>query len=315
MPLSTPHIVVVGSINMDLVAEVKQLPRAGETVDATKFSRGPGGKGANQAVAVSRLGASATMIGRIGDDLYGKELVDSLCDNGVDGAWIERESDCASGIAMITVDEQGENCITVVSGANALLSPTDICNHEGIIAAADAILLQLEVPQKTVASAVDVARKHNVMTVLDPAPAPSNGLLTLLDKVDVLTPNRLEAERLTERKIESVNDAILAAQELHRRGANRVIITMGSEGAVLCENNSCTHVTAPRGISVVDSTAAGDAFAAALTVQLALGSSFVKAVNYACVAGAVTTTKIGAQSALPSHAEVQSILEAALETY
>jgi ribokinase len=307
MKSPTPHVVVVGSINMDLVARVAQLPRSGESVLATDFFRAPGGKGANQAVAVARLGGFATLVARVGDDVFAYELVDALSSAGVDTSAVLTTRDCSSGLALISVDDCGENCITAVSGANARLSPQDVLDQESLIASADVLLVQLELSIETVAAAVDLARRHNVFTILDPAPAPVKQLPRSLQQVGVLTPNQTEAERLTGLPVTDLDRAAEAAVDLRRRGAKSVIITLGIDGAMACNKEGCTHISAPS-VDELDSTAAGDAFAAAVAVRLASGDGFIDAVRFGCAAGALATTKLGAQASVPTHTQVNLLL-------
>jgi ribokinase len=307
MTLSLPRIVVVGSVNMDLVARVPRLPRGGETLEAVDFFKIPGGKGANQAVAVSRLGGNSAIIARVGDDAYGQQLIDALVSAGVDTSAVELTRSCSSGLALISVDDRGENSIVLVGGANARLSPHDILQQEDLIAPADALLIQLEIPIESVATAVELARRHHVKTILDPAPAPANGLPSSLYQVDVLTPNEVEAGQLTGRLVDSLDDAADAALDLRARGASCVIVTLGELGAMVCAGHTCTHVPSPA-VASVDTTAAGDAFAAALTVQLASGELLANAARFACLAGALATTKLGAQQAMPTRAEIEELL-------
>lgn len=307
MKLPSPHVVVVGSVNMDLVARVVHLPRSGETVLAREFFYVSGGKGANQAVAVARLGGVATLIARVGDDAFAYDLVDSLSSSGVDTSAVLTTPDCPSGLALISVAESGENSITSVGGANARLSPQDVQDQESLIASADILLVQLELSIDTVTAAIDLARQHNVFTILDPAPAPVKQLPQSLQRVDVLTPNQTEAERLTDRPVTDLDRAAEAATALRRQGANSVVITLGIEGAMACDKQGCTHISAPS-VDELDTTAAGDAFAAAMAVRLASGDQFVDAVRFGCAAGAIATTRMGAQPSVPTHSQVESLL-------
>ncbi len=303
----TPRIVVVGSINRDLVARVPQLPRPGETVLGTAFHEVPGGKGANQAVAAARLGADVTMIGRVGDDAFGERLLKSLRLHGVRTDAVQSTADCPTGLALIGVDDTGQNAITVIGGANQRLSPDDVQAHQAAIAHAHALLVQLEVPLATVTAAVAMARQHGVLTVLDPAPAPKVELPAELFDVDVLSPNQAEAEELTGVTVASVADAFHAARKLHERSARRVVIKLGDQGALASESGSePVHVPAPR-VHVVDTTAAGDAFTAALAWALLEGLSLAEATRFACAAGTLATTRPGAQDAMPSRQDVAEL--------
>lgn len=307
MKSSSPHIVVVGSINMDLVARVAHFPKSGETVLADEFFYMPGGKGANQAVAVARLGGLATLVARVGDDAFAYNLVNSLSSAGVDTSAVLTTRDCSSGLALISVAECGENSITAIGGANARLSPEDVQDQETLFESADALLVQLELSTDTVVTAVELARQHNVYTILDPAPAPAKQLTRSLQQVDVLTPNQTEAERLLGRPVSDLDQAAEAATALQRRGASNVIITLGIDGAMACDEQGCTHIPSPS-VDELDSTAAGDAFAAAVAMRLGFGDQLIDAVRFGCAAGALATTKIGAQPSAPTHIEVESLL-------
>ena len=305
---SPPQVVVAGSINMDLVARVSRLPRPGETVRADDVRHIPGGKGANQAVAVARLGGRSTLIARVGDDAFGSRLIEALVGHGVNTQHVSVTDNCASGIALIGVEESGENAITIAAGANGRLSADDIRRCEAVIASAGALLVQLEVPLETVAAAIETARRHHVLTVLDPAPAPRRTLPDALFCVDILSPNQTEAECLTGISVQSIEDAKQAAARLRGRGARQVVIKMGDQGALICdEHDRCLHVPAPA-VEAVDTTAAGDAFTAAMTVACADGAQLSDAVRFACSAGAAAVTRLGAQQSMPTREEVEQLL-------
>ena len=299
-----PRIVVVGSLNMDLVVRTERLPRPGETVPGRDFCQVPGGKGANQAVAAALLGADVTMIGRVGDDSYGRQLVESLASRGVVTRSVKATPHSSSGLALIGLEDSGQNAITIVGGANARLSPDDVAAGEAEIAAAGALVVQLEVPLATVAAAIAVAKKHGVLTVLDPAPAPSGPLPQELAAADVLSPNQTEAESLTGIAVASPGEAARAAAVLHIDGARTVVIKLGEQGALFSDGLGLVgHVPAPR-VSVVDTTAAGDAFTAALAVALLERRPLEEATRLACAAGSLATTRRGAQDAMPTRDEV-----------
>lgn len=303
-----PRIVVVGSLNMDLVARAARLPRPGETVAGYSFAQVPGGKGANQAIAAALLGADVSLIGRVGDDPFGRQLVESLVRRDVETSRVEITPGATSGLAMIGVEDSGQNAITIIGGANALLMPADVARHAAAIAAADALLVQLEVPLATVAAAMSLAGRHGVLTVLDPAPAPTSPLPPELLAAGVLSPNQTEAEALTGIAVAGPADAARAAANLHERGAKLVVIKLGEQGALASDGASpVTHVPAPR-VNVLDATAAGDAFTAALAVALVEGLSLGEATRFACAAGSLATTRVGAQDAMPSREEVKRLL-------
>lgn len=303
-----PHIVVVGSINMDLVLRVPRLPLPGETLHTHDFQALPGGKGGNQAVAAARLGARVTMIGRVGDDAYGAQLKEGLASAGVDVQHVTVTKGCPSGMAVIAVDDAGQNSIMVVPGANHLLTPDDILRHEDAIGYGGVMLVQLEVPLETVAAALQLARKKDLVTILDPAPAPGTGLPQDLLRVDFLTPNQSEAAALTGIAINSREDAERAAAALRQAGARLVVVKMGGEGALLSSTNRGDIVVPRFPVPVVDTTAAGDAFNAGLGVALGERRPLPDAVRFACAAGALATTRLGAQPAMPRRDEVEDLM-------
>lgn len=306
--MAPPQIVVVGSINMDLVARVAQLPRPGETVSGLELTYVPGGKGANQAVAAARLGARVSMIGRVGDDPFGKTLLAGLQAERISTGHIAVVPNCSSGVAWIGVADDGMNAITVVSGANGRLNPADVLAVDSLIAAADAVLLQLEIPLETAAAASRLARRHCVRVILDSAPAPAAPLPEELMRVAVLTPNQSEAEALTGIVVHNTAAAKEAARKLQDAGAKTVVIKLGEQGAVwLDEAGQAGHVAA-RKIDAVDTTAAGDAFTAALAVALAEGRTLPESVAWACAAGTLATLTCGAQPSMPTRDMVEQLL-------
>jgi ribokinase len=311
--MARPRIAVVGSINADLVVRCARLPRPGETISARDVREVPGGKGANQAVAAARLGADVTMIGRVGDDAFGQRLRTGLQENGVGVSHVLTTPDCASGLAIVAVEDSGENSIVIVPGANGRLTSADVRAASSILRDADIVLVQLEVPLETTIAAVQLAREHGTPVILDPAPAPALGddrdrRLTELLKVEVACPNEAEALALTNVGIETVADAEQAACCLRSLGPKYGIVTLGARGAVLCEPDLRPVLIPAFKIDVVDTTAAGDAFAAALAVRLAQKAAMADAVRFACAAGALAASRAGAQPAMPGLAEVESLL-------
>jgi ribokinase len=299
-------VVVVGSINMDLVARSQRIPHAGETVIGGDFRTVPGGKGANQAVAARRLGAQVRMLGRVGMDPFGSQLLDNLSRAGVDTISIGRDPQAASGIALIMVDDAGQNSILVAPGANMLLASADMDAAEEVIASAQVMLLQLEIPLETVVRAVQIGHAHGVKVVLNPAPAqPLPPELTRL--VDVLVPNEFEAALLTGLPVDSDEQIRVAAGALRATGAVNVIITLGGRGALLATAEGFQHFPAFP-VKPVDTTAAGDAFVGCLGAALAEGRSLEEAVRWGSAAGALSTTKKGAQPSLPQRKEVEKLL-------
>jgi ribokinase len=308
--MTAPRIVVVGSINMDLVARMPRLPRPGETLSGDTFQTIPGGKGANQAVAAARLGASVTLIGRVGDDAFGQVLLNSLREYGVGTDHVLTTPHCSSGVALIGVESSGANSIVVVAGANGQLMPADVLAREQVIAAADVLIVQLETPVETVATAIRLARQHRVRTILDPAPAPAGSLPADLYRADVISPNQTEAEAMTGIVVHDVATATLAAQSLQRLGASEVVMKLGHLGSLVCNSRGSTeHVPAARA-EIIDTTAAGDAFTAGLAVGLAEGKSLSEAARLGGAAGTLACTVFGAQPAMPSRTRVDQFLSA-----
>ena len=309
--MNESKVVVVGSINMDLVARSPRIPHAGETVIGGDFRTVPGGKGANQAVAAARLGAQVAMLGRVGVDAFGGQLLDNLFNSGVDTTRIPRDPQAASGIALIMVDDAGMNSILVAPGANMLLSPADMDAAEDVIASARVMLLQLEIPLETVLRAVQIGHAHGVKVVLNPAPAPAPpGRLPpeLTHLVDVLAPNEFEAALLTGLPVDSDEQIRAAAAALRATGAANVIITLGGRGALLATADGFQHFPAFP-VKPVDTTAAGDAFVGCLGAALAEGRPLEEAMRWGSAAGALSATKKGAQPSLPTRSEVEELLK------
>jgi ribokinase len=301
----TSSIVVVGSTNTDMVVKTSRLPAPGETILGGQFLMNAGGKGANQAVAAARLGGSVTFVAKTGNDVFGKAAVQSFKDEGIDTTYITADSEQPSGVALITVDEKGENCIVVAPGANASLSSTDVKLAAKIIVAATSMLLQLEVPLAVVLSAAEMAAAQGVRTILNPAPA-----CLLPDElwrcIAVLTPNEKEAELLSGITISDVETAGKAAAALREKGVASVIITLGAAGALVCDDEGQALIPAPE-VTAVDTTAAGDVFNGALAVALAEGSTLRNATAFAVKAAALSVTRMGAQASAPYRNEVDSM--------
>jgi ribokinase len=299
-----PTVVVVGSINLDLVVRTVRLPQAGETCAGRDFQTFPGGKGANQAVAAARLGAQSVMIGALGDDAFGRRLRAGLRKEGVNTHGVRTCPGSASGVAMIGVDDAGQNAITVAPGANHLLRPADLKALESTVAGASVVLIQLEIPLATATVAMAMARRHGVPVILDPAPMPDGGLPARLGCVTVLSPNQSEVMRLTGmscQRPEEFQAAAVAAKEC--TGAEVVVLKLGDQGAYLWKGGRGRHYPAMR-VRARDTTAAGDAFTAALGVRWAEGASLEEAVVFANAAGALAASRPGAQSSMPRRTEV-----------
>jgi ribokinase len=301
-----PRLTVVGSLNMDLVVRSPRIPRPGETIIGSAFHVVPGGKGANQAVAAARLGAQVAMVGRLGDDDFGHTMLDSLVAEGVDVTFVTPEPKHPTGVALITVDDTGENTIVVASGANMNLSPVQVEAAMAAIEAADVLLLQLEIPLESVIRAAELARSHGTKVILNPAPARPvpNELLAL---VDVLVPNESETELLAGISFDDPVGAGRAAQKLLERGVETVVLTLGAHGALLAYGDQIQHVPAFE-VEPVDTTAAGDAFLAGFAVALAEGKPLSQAVSWGNAAGALATTKLGAQPSLPTRPALEELL-------
>lgn len=300
-------IVVLGSLNMDLVVRSGHIPRPGETVRGEGFSTIPGGKGANQAAAAARLGASVEMIGRVGGDSFGPLLLENLRAQGVGVAHVRVDPDAPSGIAMIILDAQGENAIVVAPGANGRVSPEDVQAARDLLKGARYLIMQFEIPLEVVWGALNLARELGLQVILNPAPAyPAEA--ALLRGAHYLVANESEAQILTGVEVSDLATAHKAGRALLEMGLPRVILTLGAEGALLLTAEQTAHVPA-RKVHVVDTTAAGDAFIGGLAVALLRGFSLVEAVRYATCAGTLATTVLGAQTSLPTAAQVQAFYE------
>lgn len=302
-----PHIVVVGSLNMDLVVTVPKIPQPGETVLGRDFVQNPGGKGANQAVAAARLGAYVSLIGCVGRDAFAEQLLAHLATEGVNVAQVKRTDLAATGVALISVSEKGQNSIAVASGANFELTVTDVVQAWAALEPIDFLAMPLETPIDTIATAVSLAKQSQTQVILNPAPAqplPSE----ILTNVDVIVPNETETTQLTGIPVSTAVQMEEAAQQLLNLGCKNVVLTLGGRGALLMRGGQPTAVTVPPySIDVIDTTAAGDAFVAGLVVALSERSSLETAVQFANATGALATTKTGAQSAMPYREEVERL--------
>lgn len=304
MQLPAKRIVVIGSANIDLVTRVPRSPKPGESLIGRSFMTVTGGKGANQAVAAARLGASTVFIGCVGDDAFGAMQRESLAAAGVDVSHVKTHPSEPTGTAVILVADEGQNSIVVTPAANYGLMPEDVSALEPVIAGADAVLLQLEIPLETVESALRIARSHGVLSVLDAGPA-QRVPESLLALADIVSPNETEAEAMTGVAVDSLESARTAAARLQAMGAKDVVMKLGARGALHVSDDEC-FLPAFK-IEAVDTTAAGDAFTAALTLAWgALGRE--DALRFANAAGALAATVAGAQPSMPTFAAVDAFL-------
>lgn len=296
-------IVVVGSLNMDLVVRAPRHPQPGETLIGGDFQTFPGGKGANQAVAAARLGAQVRMIGRVGGDAFGEALLQTVRQDGVDTTFIRRDEQAASGVALITLDAAGQNTIVVAPGANMRVTPQDIEEAEAAFAGADLLLMQLECPLEAVQAAAQMAHRHGLQVVLNPAPARPLPA-ALLAQTDYLLPNQSELRLLADGEA----DVNRAAARLMAEGVRNLVVTLGEEGALLVTAENQEHLPAFR-VPVMDTVAAGDAFAGAFCVALAEGKPLHEAVLWGNAAGAIAVTRPGAQPSMPNREELTQFLK------
>ncbi|PZP40977.1 MAG: ribokinase [Pseudopedobacter saltans] len=303
--MSHPNIVVVGSTNMDMVVNAARIPAPGETILAENFFMNPGGKGANQAVAVARLGGSVLFVTKVGNDVFGHQSSLLFDEEGIITKYVLSDNDHPSGVALITVDSKGENSIVVASGANSYLNREDLTDDLlSELESAKILLMQLETPLDVVFFLAEYAFRKGIKVILNPAPMTSlpDGLMKCLY---LITPNETEAEILTSIKIKNIEDAKSAAICISEMGCENVVITLSSKGALIYENNSF-HVVNGQVVKAIDTTAAGDVFNGALTVALSEGKSLKIAVEFACLASSISVTRIGAQSSIPYRGEVIS---------
>jgi ribokinase len=300
--MHSKKIIVIGSTNMDMVVKTSHIPVPGETVLSGSFFMNPGGKGANQAVSVARLGGDVAFVSKVGNDVFGKQTTQLFEEEGIDIAHLLSDDTLPSGVALITVDRSGENSIVVASGANAGLTPADLEDALDKIAGAGIVLMQLEIPMETVHFAAIYAVKHGVKVILNPAPA--NTLPPkLLSCIDIITPNQSEAAMLSGINVTDAATAAQAAVAIHNLGVKSVIITMGAMGCVIYDKGEITLVPAQK-VEAVDTTAAGDVFCGALAVALAEGGTLFDAVNFASRAAAISVTRMGAQPSIPYRREL-----------
>lgn len=300
-------IAVIGSLNMDLLVDAPKLPEPGETVHGRSFRRSPGGKGANQACAVARMGIKCAMLGAVGNDAFGEELLAGLREDGVDVTAVRRVPETATGVAMITVDADGQNQIVVAAGANALVSPQDIEQHASLLRDSKAIIAQLEISLAAVEVALRQAKQGRAITVLNPAPcAELSG--EFLGLCDWIIPNEIEAGQLAGVTVRSVEYAAFAASRLRQRsGGARIAVTLGAAGVWIEAPEFSGHIHG-FAVQAVDTVAAGDTFIGAFVTRLVEGANPRDAARFACAAAAISVTRPGAQASVPRRSEVDAWL-------
>ena len=297
-------IIIIGSSNTDMVMRTDRFPKPGETVLGGSFLMNPGGKGANQAVSAARLGGQVVFITSVGDDMFGKQALQSLTNEGVDSSYSLINPEKPSGIAMITVDQHGENNIVVAPGANNELLVDRISGLEELLTAENYVLMQLEIPLQTVEEIAFKAHQRGVKVILNPAPAQPLPK-SLFHSLYLITPNESEASLLTGIPVVDIPSAKQAAQILRDQGVQQVVITLGAQGALALVNDEFL-VVEPYKVSVLDTTAAGDVFNGALAVALSEDMPFPKALNFASLASAISVTRLGAQASAPYRKELAS---------
>ncbi|HXL57801.1 MAG TPA: ribokinase [Chitinophagaceae bacterium] len=299
-------IVVIGSINTDMVVRTDHIPAPGETILGSSFFITGGGKGANQAVAVAKLGGHSYMVGKVGSDVFGEQAILNLQYENVDTNFIYTDTQQPSGVALIAVADNGENSIIVAPGANSTLSINDIVQAEQVIAQSDYVMLQLEIPLDTVAATIDLAKKHHKKVILNPAPA---ALLDnkILKQADIIIPNQSETLLMTNIEVNNSEDAGKAAEWFHQKGITTVVITMAEHGCFISDTSFKGVVQGYKVDKVVDTVAAGDTFCGALAVALSEGMNLPDAAKFANIAAALSVTKEGAQASIPLRGETDNI--------
>lgn len=298
------NVVVIGSLNMDLVTRAPRLPVGGETLIGHSFATVSGGKGANQAVAAARLGAQVAMVGCVGNDDYGVQLRDALLAEQIDCQAVSKVAD-SSGVALIVVDDNSQNAIVIVAGANGAMTPAVIDRFDAVLQAADVIICQLEIPDATVGHALKRARALGKIVILNPAPASRPLPADWFAAIDYLIPNESEATVLSGLQVDSLDTAESAASRLIAMGAGKVIITLGAQGSLFANGQDFEHFPAPK-VQAVDTTAAGDTFVGGFAAALANGKSESEAIRFGQIAAALSVTRAGAQPSIPTLFDVQA---------
>jgi ribokinase len=302
-------VVVVGSINFDLTIQTRRLPQPGETIIGGRFTRGPGGKGANQAIAAARAGADVSFIARVGTDSYGQDSVKHLSAEHIGTRHVVHDEDLPTGVAFILVNDDGENSIVVASGANARLCPLDIEEVKDEIVSAAVLLVQLESPLEAIQHAIHIAGKSDTLVIVNPAPAQHLSSSWFQD-VDIITPNKIEAEMLTGMNITDDASLVAIARQILDFGIPVVIITLGRQGVFLATKN-CMRSIPAYGVKTIDSTGAGDVFSGSLAAFLAEGRSIEEAVMMAIASASISVTRMGAQMSAPFRCEIEDFINSA----
>lgn len=299
-------IVVLGSCNTDMVIKSERLPAPGETILGGQFLMNPGGKGANQAVAASRLGGDVTFICKTGNDIFGQEFVELFKKESIKTEYVFKDEELPSGVALITVDKSGENSIVVASGANSSLNKSDIDTAKDALEDAGLLLMQLETPVETVMYAAEIANKNGVKVILNPAPAPEQSLpVELLENLYMIIPNETEAQILSGIEVNDWETARQAADVISGLGVAVVVITLGAMGAFVKDGDQYYEIKVESKLDAVDTTAAGDTFCGALCVALAEGTTLKEAVEFANRAAGISVTRMGAQASIPCRKELE----------
>jgi ribokinase len=302
--MNSGNAVVIGSLNMDMVINLPRVPQAGETILCKTSSFVPGGKGANQAYAAARLGMNVSLIGAVGDDEFARTIIHNLEQAGVNTSGVKTKKNAATGLAVVSVEDSGENSIIVIAGANSQLTPDDIDNSLDVLQQAEVVILQLEIPLETVAYAAKLAKSLGKKVILDPAPAMADLPAELYKHVDLIKPNETELSILTGMSCENMADISDAVQKIKTQGIRDVVVTLGSRGVYMNSDAEGIHHVIAHKVSAVDTTAAGDSFTAAMAMKLIDKENLLESIKFANYVSSIVVTREGAQSSIPTINEV-----------